>query len=552
MPGVKVSEVEVAKAKEFLNGVWRGRIPELPILIWSLRGKESKWWTDTDKAAIDAVRLTESTDVYLGVGLAAKGTGRRKSIHERLTADEVVGIPGLWADVDYGGAGYLPDEKAAMEVIRAVAPPTIVVHSGHGLQPWWLLHQPWLFADETERFWGEQTALRWGELVRSRANPYRIDSVFDLSRIMRIPGTINHKRDPVAVRMISSDGPRYSLAEIEGLLSTIGAVETDNRLGCRVAGSGDIPDIPVGGPPGWFALFMALMANHDNFAASWNHRRRGVNWSISEYDQSLASIAAYAGWTDEEIVWLLYTHRDHHQTDGNKARERPKYTLDTLSRARAAVEKDENESTTVSKAFVADASDIDRIGDQLGGVDIKRIIKRGNVLPFYYLVQESGEEIPLGSNLFQSQVHIRQTVANHTKGVEGGPFLVQRYKAQQWDGLALSIVKVAIEVEYPDEGIVEFYDSLETYAADQVTYKEAEWEESLQGSRPFRREGRLFVNLPHFQGWLDARRERQPRAVLRNLMHSAGGNPSRETVGEGANRIQRRYWSFDLPLYPDD
>ena len=81
--------------------------------------------------------------------------------------------------------------------------PSVVVHSGHGLQPWWLLSEP-VSPDEAEQLIAQlDAALAQVELVNGRP---------DLASILRLPGTQNHKGDaaPVPVVIESMDlGRRF-------------------------------------------------------------------------------------------------------------------------------------------------------------------------------------------------------------------------------------------------------------------------------------------------------------------------------------------------------
>ena len=72
---------------------------------------------------------------------------------ERGKIDDIIGIPGLWLDLDYDSPGAhkarhpLPqDEDAALSLLDA-APykPSLIVHSGHGLQVYWFVQGTRLF-----------------------------------------------------------------------------------------------------------------------------------------------------------------------------------------------------------------------------------------------------------------------------------------------------------------------------------------------------------------------------------------------------------------------
>ena len=110
-------------------------------------------------------------------------------------------------------------------------PPTEIVASGHGLQAWWLFHEPWLFRTDAERQQVQELVRRFGAALqeKAQAHGWRLDSVYDLARVLRVPGTWNCKADPVPVRALASGGPRYAPADFQALLPQPGwTVRADN------------------------------------------------------------------------------------------------------------------------------------------------------------------------------------------------------------------------------------------------------------------------------------------------------------------------------------
>jgi hypothetical protein len=82
--------------------------------------------------------------------------------------------------------------------------PVAVVDTGHGLQPWWVLSADdpaWRCTGDSDPKWAAINAIlkRWGRFARRECEKSgaSMDSVFDSSRVMRIPGTLNTK-DPLA------------------------------------------------------------------------------------------------------------------------------------------------------------------------------------------------------------------------------------------------------------------------------------------------------------------------------------------------------------------
>lgn len=189
------------------------------------RPVRTRWYStdpaDLDKAAAAITAAAPKADIYVSVGTQANPgePGRRTR-----NAD-VVSIPGFWADLDIGEAGHKPaalpnpaDEAEAMSIIADLPEPTATIHSGGGLQVWWMFDKPWTFEDPSD-------AARASEEFQRRLaaagedKGFHVDQVGDLARILRIPGTENHKLDeprPVAIRGTNYQHA-YSVAELAAL-----------------------------------------------------------------------------------------------------------------------------------------------------------------------------------------------------------------------------------------------------------------------------------------------------------------------------------------------
>jgi hypothetical protein len=157
------------------------------------------------EAADLAVELSETRDVYLNVGLRAEDLGKEK----RGVAEEVVALPGLWADIDVEGPAHkeqsLPSTKReAQKILRGIPlPPSLIIDSGHGLQVWWLFKELWAFDSEGEREKAQELSRRFQATLRAKAEAYgwRLDGTHDLARVLRIPGTYNRKLEPKEVEI---------------------------------------------------------------------------------------------------------------------------------------------------------------------------------------------------------------------------------------------------------------------------------------------------------------------------------------------------------------
>lgn len=171
---------------------------------------------DYDALIAHATRRAAEGDVWWGVATRTDvlPEGRRGG------AEDCGHLPALWVDIDIAGPGHkgghpLPPDVAAARRLLAdyPLPPTTIVHSGGGLQAWWVLDEPLPAADAGPVLarWGHT----WAELAGRHG--WHVDNVFDVARIMRLPGTFNHKLEaprPVVV-VEGHPGRRYGLDDLD-------------------------------------------------------------------------------------------------------------------------------------------------------------------------------------------------------------------------------------------------------------------------------------------------------------------------------------------------
>ena len=196
--------------REFLTALW-GDPPPGVVLVWTLPKQVSSWHTRFDGINRDA-EDHRGDDVYTGVGIA-----RRELNHfttkNKLTEEEVTGLAGLWADIDcdhpvHRKKNLPPSLEHALETIEeAHFEPTLLVNSGHGLQAWWLFRRPWLFGSAEEHELGRRASQWWHHHIQKlyTARGWTTDSVFNLDRVMRLPGTWNN-RDPLEPKPVTIIG----------------------------------------------------------------------------------------------------------------------------------------------------------------------------------------------------------------------------------------------------------------------------------------------------------------------------------------------------------
>jgi hypothetical protein len=331
--------------REFLEALY-GDVPaDQRAYLWGLPSRETHWFgADAIGEAAEWARSTSEGggEVYCGVGFtsaeAATKAGPRRRVVQRLDerdADSaaVTGVVGLVADIDIAGDGhkgakcYPPFVDAALHLVRKLPhAPTVTIHSGGGLHCWWLFKEPWLFGDDDERRLAIGTFRGWGRVITRTARELGcdVDPVHDLARVLRVPGTLNHKGDaPRPVTVLEADWlRRYNPDDFSQYQEAITEAEVAN--GVTVSLSSELP----------WGKHQALCDNLPVYYETCEHKRRGWEGkSASEYDLALANYTVQAGWSDDEIGALIRWHQARFGTKPGKG-ERVSYIIETISKAR--------------------------------------------------------------------------------------------------------------------------------------------------------------------------------------------------------------------------
>jgi hypothetical protein len=481
--------------------------PLLPLgsklLIWTLPEKRSFWCETVEEAVATVERVRVTSDVYFGIGLAGKDFGATR----RCPASEVIAIPGMWADFDIAGAGHKkanlpPNREAILELMReAGLPPTVSINSGHGLQCYWLLEDLWEFASDTERANAEGIVRRWNYTLRelARKRGWDVDSTWDLARVYRVPGTTNRKvkHEPAPVHIIQQDGPRYTLAQIEPKLAAEDPAASLRNQKAKGYGSVQVAEDITLDPAASvdIELFELLKEADPKFEASWERKRKDFqDQSGSSYDMSLATIAAQAGWDDQQIVNLLIAHRRKH---GDDLKLRPDYYRRTLCKARQPLIKREAveqlEQMLHSEAPQDDPQE--RQQDErrratlqhvsaLLGFEIRGIVKYTGSEPTYRL------ETPRGTADLGNVTGLIKQEALRNKVAALTGYLIPKFKPNLWDTIAQSLLNAVEERDLGEEATEEgtTREWLRTY-----------FRERLHNA-PFQEEGAPFLleGKPHF------------------------------------------------------
>jgi hypothetical protein len=321
--------------EQFLAHIFGDAIsPERRIAVFTTPGARTRFADSIRDAVEHAAQRSETHNVYFGLGLI-EGTPPGRG-----TARDVGAIGAVWADIDMVGGPHdgkpLPvsDDDARRLLSALPLPPSILIHSGHGLHAYWLLGGPWVFADERERGRAAALAKGWHGLVCDEGTKlgWSLENLGDLSRVLRLPGTLNHNGpEPVEVRILDCDASvRYSREQLESCLPTDKPPSRDERPAEPVG----LVLCPDAEPPQDKMLEAA--GQSPKFLATWQHERPDLpDQSQSGYDLSLATIAAKLGWSEQEIADLVIAGRRNSGDKPEKAL-RQDYMARTIARAREA------------------------------------------------------------------------------------------------------------------------------------------------------------------------------------------------------------------------
>lgn len=377
------------------------RLSDLYTTVWSSADKLTRWRRADQPGAVAS--LITSLDekpgaraVYVGVGLASQVKHRETRFtdddgtvvtDQRPAREDIDGLLGLWADIDIAGDGhsdahYPETVETARRIVDALRlKPTLVVHSGGGLQVWWMFTEPWLVADAddpaAERAKMAKLAQDWTRTVQYQAEligRYKVDSVFDLARLLRPAGTTNRKidGDPRRVQILEhNEGATYDWFDFEDHLAdpsviaaySASAGSTLTGVALSEAEAAILREVNLGAvwarvnspayraldyTPLWLADILELEAEVDEpkITKVWTGDRPEFKGDQNRFDAALVRLLAAFDAVDTEGLVEALMCRRLRLVDGTKAekvdpRRRLDYVARTVARFRAEAAKDE-------------------------------------------------------------------------------------------------------------------------------------------------------------------------------------------------------------------
>jgi len=319
-------------------------------------------------------------------------------------------------------------------------------------------------------------------------------------------------------------------------------------------GASSITLDPDAEPPS--SKLAALIHNSPKFADSWFHTRKDMrDDSLSSYDMSIATIAAYAEWSDQEIANLLISHR--REAGSVEKSLRRDYVERTIALARDATrhEMRDEESAAIHHMEEAHRKDDGEALAELSsrlGLSINGVIQRGLDPAFYYLDTEHGE-IHLGNaeNVL-SQAKVRAAVMIKTQ------LLITRVKTREWDRI-VNLMNSIIQVEDLGEG--ERAAETEMWVLSYFTERPRQEPETRadlvqvlsRSDDSFIWEGAVYLRLAHLGKFLfNYHGVKVPSSVLGARLREIGWHPYHFQAWHESTKAQARTWTqTSVPAEPE-
>ncbi len=154
-------------------------------------------------------------------------------VAQRATASDITQLAAFYIDIDYkdSGAGSVAKARELVDLLSDLigVGPSAVVYSGHGIQPYWAVDPE----EDFDPVLAQGILNRWGAFTRFIAGSLgiQLDSVFDLPRIFRVPGSRNMKDVSNPVDVIATFPEHWrpvSLDEINEILIAHGITSEMN------------------------------------------------------------------------------------------------------------------------------------------------------------------------------------------------------------------------------------------------------------------------------------------------------------------------------------
>ena len=496
------------------------------VAVWLSRNKKTTFFDDPQLAADIAQEESQAGDVYVAVGLQPRGLSSSK----RAGADDVVGLVAFWLDIDVDDKSKPAAIRDAVSLANGMGlPPSIVVSTGNGIHAYWLFDEPWQLGTAAETSAAKRAVRRWTDKAKTLTNNnWRADSVGDLARIMRVPGTLNHKGEtPQAVRLHTpnnkQDPSRYSVEDLIELLpdEDLQAIaEADHAVDITLRESPNIPPEVV-----------RSILKRGKFTATWEYNREDFErQDASRYDMAIANEGVHENWSDQVIADAIIAWR---MLNADAVASRTKKTA-------ADVRKKAFRADYIAKTIRLarkDTDPMDALSEKFGRKLTQVIRYRGEESEFCIVFEGNDEKVVLGST---STLLTRHAVRSRLLEQN----IILKVPLKEWDDFIQLILDVATDVDNQDATFAGRMDSwLQEYFKDVMIYGGEVWHEGFLDGMPIIKDGMICLQSSSLIQHLASRKiTASVRALCRDLRRYGFSPVPLWYQSEGGTRQQRTYW----------
>lgn len=296
------------------------------LVIWTLQDKVTRTFRSTDEAAEYAIeRADTGCDVYHGLCPLIRPPKSGRGLET-----DVGVVCHVWLDLDVKSDAHKADVNYCPSIADGLAwldqldcKPSIIVHSGHGLQTYWMFKTPIRISNDDERAAAKAITIGWINHLKDRCQ-WALDPVGDLSRIFRIPGTINAKGGTVVpVQFVSRSWAQYEVTDLfAGNVPLPGPVVKAPVVAGAAPADAPTSDLYPSPDAGIPLAIMRMCEIDAKFKKTWLKRRKDLK-SASEYDMSLCAQLLNGEASDQVIANALYSWRSIHSEDTEKLFRKP-------------------------------------------------------------------------------------------------------------------------------------------------------------------------------------------------------------------------------------
>lgn len=218
---------------KFLRRIFHAADPEQLTYLWQ-RDETSKIAKKTTSLQVKYIQKVPQMlttlnkrphGVSFSMGLIAKPTLKH------VSNKEIIAIPCLWCDIDikdpnHADENLFPSEKSILDMLEnEMRPlglyPNIIVNSGHGLHLYWIFDRLLPTTEFKDRVLAKNLLESIQRIIREKSAGFGIDKTDDISRMLRLPGTLNFKgnpENPPMCRVIYDDDSTFSIETLDKII----------------------------------------------------------------------------------------------------------------------------------------------------------------------------------------------------------------------------------------------------------------------------------------------------------------------------------------------